>query len=87
MTALYDHPALQLPYVAVARWPLIERNGQPDWVEAVARVESWLLNCIGPHYAEWCWHTWPQQYIYLCGVSFRQERSCTLFLLAYEPTV
>lgn len=84
MLALYDHPALQLPYVARAYWPLVERNGQPDWIEAVDSVNTWLLRSIGPHYLEWCWHTWPQDRSDRLAVSFRRERSCTLFLLAYD---
>ena len=84
MPALYDHPALRLPYRAVAPWPIIEFNGQPDWVQAVCSVEDWLERSVGPHYREWCWDTWTLHNAYLCGVTFRQEKSCTLFLLAYS---
>lgn len=85
MPALYDHPALRLPYVAVARWPVVDldSSGQQDWVGSILQVENWLESCVGPHYAEWCWNTWSLHSNNLCSVSFRLERNCTLFLLKY----
>ena len=79
---LYDrHPVL--PYLAVVPWPLIDRNGQPDWIESVGSVESWLESRVGPHYVRWCWnmyHLTPD----LCGVTFAREQDSVLFLLRWD---
>jgi hypothetical protein len=82
MRALYDYP-ITLPYTAVVPWPLIERNGQPDWIDAVESVESWLERCVGPHYARWVWNTWTLHQVDLCSVSFAREPDSCLFLLRW----
>jgi hypothetical protein len=84
MRAIWDHSSLQLPYVAVAPWPLIELNGQCDWIATVSSVESWLNSYIGAHWAEWAWATYSLDSNNFCAVSFRREKYCTLFLLVYS---
>jgi len=84
MRAIWDHSSLQLPYVAVAPWPRILRNGQCDWIETVCTVESWLALHIGPHWTEWAWATYSLHSSDFCAVNFRREKYCTLFLLAYS---
>jgi len=79
---LNDHP-LELPYRAVVPWPLIERNGQPDWVESVYRIEDWLDHSIGPHYVAWVWSMWTLHQSHLCSVSFARDKDTTLFLLRW----
>lgn len=83
MRSLWDlHPAL--PYRAVAPWPLIERNGQLDWIDSVDTVETWLERCVGPHWQQWTWTMWTLDNPYLCSVSFARESDSTLFLLRFS---
>ena len=82
MKALCDHP-ITLPYTAVVPWPLVERNGQPDWIDAIYTVEDWLDSRIGPHYSRWVWSMWTLHQSHLCSVSFARERDTTLFLLRW----
>ena len=67
--ALCDHP-ITLPYTAVVPWPLVDRNGQPDWIDAIYTVEDWLEHSIGPHYSRWVWSMWTLHQNHLCSVSF-----------------
>ena len=83
MRALWDtHP--ELPYRAVAPWPLIMRNGQPDWVDSVESVEIWLCEHVGSHWDRWTWTMWGLDNPYLCSVSFAREPDSTLFLLRFS---
>ena len=82
MRALWDrHP--ELPYRAVAPWPLVEYHGQWDWIESVDCVETWLESHIGSHYSQWTWTMWTLDNPYLCSVSFAREPDSTLFLLRF----
>jgi hypothetical protein len=83
MRALWDlHPAL--PYRATAPWPIIHRNGQPDWIDSVELVEVWLHEYIGSHYSRWTWTMWDLADPRLCSVSFAREPDSTLFLLRWS---
>ena len=82
MRALNDFP-LTLPYTAVVPWPVVERNGQLDWIDSVYSVESWLDQYIGPHYTQWVWSMWALHQSHLCSVSFARERDTSLFLLRW----
>ncbi len=82
MRALNDYP-ITLPYPAVVPWPIIEYHGQPDWVESVHTIESWLDRYSGPHYVAWVWNMWTLHQTHLCSVSFARERDSTLFLLRW----
>jgi hypothetical protein len=82
MRALCDRP-ITLPYTAVVRWPLVERNGQPDWIDAVYSVEEWLERSVGPHYSRWVWSMWSLNQAHLCSVSFARDPDTTLFLLRW----
>lgn len=84
MKALCDHP-FTLPYSAAVPWPLVERNGQYDWVDSVYTVESWLEQYVGPHYQRWVWSMWTLHQVNMCAVSFARERDSTLFLLRWSP--
>lgn len=82
MLMLYDRFP-ELPYRAVAPWPLVELNGQLDWVASVDAVETWLTRSIGYHWVHWSWNMRDLEDSSLCGVCFTLERSCTLFLLKF----
>jgi hypothetical protein len=83
MRALWDlHPLL--PYQAVAPWPIVETRGHPDWIASVFYVESWLNDHIGSHFTDWTWYMWNLESPHLCGVGFRKESNCTLFLLKFS---
>jgi len=73
----------ELPYMAIAPWPVIEYNGQADWVASVDLVESWLASSIGPHYVAWTWSMWTLHQSGYCSVNFLRERDTTLFLLKW----
>ena len=73
-----------LPYRAVAPWPVVERNGMRDWVDSVESVESWLIEYVGPHWTRWTWDMMTLHNPYLCGVSFARESDSTLFLLRWS---
>jgi len=73
----------ELPYRAVAPWPVIELNGQPDWIASVDMVESWLDARVGHHWVHWTWSMWTLHQYNHCGVSFVCERDTTLFLLRF----
>ena len=82
MQALWDkHPAL--PYQAVAPWPVIETNGNLDWIASVDIMENWLESTIGKHYIRWTWNMWSLDQTHLCGVSFARDTDSTLFLLKW----
>jgi hypothetical protein len=84
MRMLWDlHP--KLPYYAAAPWPVIEQNGQPDWIASVAYVEDWLELHVGHHWVHWTWNMWTLHQQDFCGVSFCRERDTTLFLLKFGP--
>ena len=83
MIALYYRFIDNLPYHAQAPWPLVERNGNCDWIETTRSVEIWLVDCVGPHYTEWAWSMWDSCDSYHCRVSFRHARSVSLFLLRF----
>ena len=74
-----------LPYQAVVPWPkiYIESTGQEDWIECVYTVEDWLSHRVGPHYVEWAWNMWALHQSNLCGVSFKHQRSVSMFLLRF----
>ena len=74
----------ELPYTAVVPWPLVERNGQPDWIDAVLTVELWLELHVGRHYQHWAWNTLTLHQPYLCGVAFARSKDTTLFLLRWS---
>ena len=83
MRALWDkYP--ELPYLAVVPWPLVETNGQYDWVSSVLCVETWLESRVGPHYVRWTWNMWSLHNNQLCGVGFAREADSTLFLLRWD---
>jgi hypothetical protein len=82
MRALCDYP-ITLPYSAVVRWPLVERNGQPDWIDSVYTIEDWLEHSVGPHYVKWVWSMWSLHQSHLCSVSFARPQDSTLFLLRW----
>ena len=83
MRALWDkHP--ELPYRAVAPWPLIETDGNLDWIAAVDTVESWLETTVGRHYIHWTWTMWTLDQPHLCGVSFARDTDSSLFLLRWS---
>jgi hypothetical protein len=73
----------ELPYTAVTPWPLVERNGQPDWIDTVLAVELWLELHVGQHHQLWAWNTWALHQNHMCGVSFARARDSTLFLLRW----
>lgn len=75
---------LALPYRAVAPWPVIEYNGNLDWVASVDCVESWLEQYVGHHHSHWTWSMWTLHNPNLCCVSFARERDTTLFLLRFS---
>jgi hypothetical protein len=82
MRALWDrHP--ELPYMAVVPWPLIETNGNLDWIASVDTMENWLEKVVGPHYIRWTWTMWGLEQSNLCGVSFARDTDSTLFLLRW----
>jgi hypothetical protein len=83
MRMLNDHP-LTLPYTAAVPWPLILRNGQPDWIESIYIMEDWLSSRVGPHYTAWVWSMWTLHQSHMCAVSFALERDTTLFLLRWR---
>ena len=82
MRMLDDRPIV-LPYLAVVPWPYVEYRGQQDWISSCHCVESWLDQCVGPHYVRWAWSMWTLHQSHLCAVSFLQERDTTLFLLRF----
>ena len=83
MRALWDlHP--ELPYRAVAPWPLVEVNGNLDWISSVDIVESWLITHVGHHWTHWTWTMWTLHQPNLCSVSFAREPDSTLFLLRFS---
>jgi hypothetical protein len=79
---LWDRYPL-LPYTVVVPWPQIESGGNIDWIDSVNVVQGWLESNIGPHYVQWVWNMWTLHQSYHCGVSFKLERNCTLFLLRF----
>lgn len=82
MRALWDHPCL--PYRVSAPWPTVSNpSGTVDWVASVDLVESWLEQYVGLHYRDWTWSMWALHNPYYCGVSFSQERNCSIFLLRF----
>lgn len=82
MRALWDHPCL--PYRVSAPWPTVSNpTGTVDWVASVDIVETWLEQYVGLHYRDWTWSMWALHNPYYCGVSFSQERNCTIFLLRF----
>jgi hypothetical protein len=81
-TMLWDHYP-QLPYRAQVPWPKIYTRGNLDWVAGVDMVERWLDHSVGRHWCEWCWNMWALNQSSVCGVSFRWEKSVTLFLLRF----
>lgn len=74
---------IQFPYQALVPWPVIEYRGQPDWIASVHSVESWLDQCVGPHWQRWSWSLWTLHQQDLCAVSFQRSRDRTLFLLRF----
>ena len=54
-----------------------------DWVASVEMVETWLDQCVGRHWCEWCWNMWTLEQHKVCGVSFRWEPAVSLFLLRF----
>ena len=84
MRALWDrHPLL--PYSAIVPWPLVVReDGLTDWTASVSSVETWLLNCVGPHYTHWTWAMWALHQGNLCSVRFAREPDSVLFLLRFS---
>ena len=83
MQALWDrHP--ELPYRAAAPWPYVDYHGQRDWSGSVCLVQSWLESSVGYHWRDWTWSMWTFDQSDLCCVSFRLERSATLFLLKFS---
>ena len=83
MRALWDHYP-DLPYKAVVPWPSVVREGHQDWIASVDLLESWLETRVGPHWSEWVWSMWSLHNPYMCGVGFKQQRNCTLFLLQFS---
>jgi hypothetical protein len=83
MRALWDRYP-ELPYRAVAPWPLVERNGCYDWISAVDSVESWLDHYIGHHYQDWTWTMWTLHQPNLCSVSFKRESDQYFILTTLE---
>jgi hypothetical protein len=73
-----------LAYSAVAPWPVVESNGNLDWVAAVDCVEEWLCSCIGAHSERWDWNLLTLHNPCLCSVRFAHERDSTLFLLRFS---
>jgi hypothetical protein len=73
----------ELPYRGVVPWPLIELNGQWDWISSVNTVESWLDHYVGYHYRDWTWTQWTLHQPNLCSVSFAREPDSVLFLLRF----
>jgi hypothetical protein len=82
MQALWDRYP-ELPYRGVVPWPLIELNGQWDWISSVDSVESWLDQYVGHHYSDWTWTMWTLHQPNLCSVSFKREPDSVLFLLRF----
>lgn len=82
MQALWD--TIELPYTAVRPWPLVWQSGHINWVSTVEGVESWLELRVGNHYTHWVWNMRGLEDPFWCGVSFVQERYCSLFLLAWD---
>lgn len=85
MQALWDYPVL--PYQAVVPWPSVWVNGHRDWHSASQLVQSWLEFSVGNRYSEWTWSMWMLNSSDLCGVSFRRESMCTLFLLRFSDSI
>jgi hypothetical protein len=83
MRALWDRYP-ELPYRAVVPWPVVEINGNLDWIASVDLVESWLESRIGPHYVRWTWNMWTLHNYDLCGVAFARASDTTLFLLRWD---
>jgi hypothetical protein len=83
MKALWDRYP-NLPYRAVVPWPVVETDGNLDWVASVEIIQDWLESCVGPHYARWCWSMWSLHQPNLCGVSFARDKDSTLFLLRWD---
>lgn len=80
---LNDYP-LTLPYSATVPWPLILRGGQPDWIDSVYTVETWLDHHVGPHYTAWVWNMWTLHQSHLCSVSFARAADTSLFILRWS---
>jgi hypothetical protein len=69
-----------LPYQAHAPWP--RADNQVDWVDRIQQLEDWLDLYIGTYTVEWQYTQ--SQHSGLACIAFRQERSKTLFLLAWS---
>ncbi len=82
MRMLWD-PFPRLPYSATVPWPQIHYQGQWDWIESVALVETWLNASVGPHWACWCWSMYDLDRSDLCSVRFARDCDATLFLLRW----
>jgi hypothetical protein len=83
MRALWDRYP-ELPYRAVVPWPVVELNGNLDWIASVDLVETWLEHRIGRHRVEWTWNMWTLHNYDLCSVAFAREADSTLFLLRWD---
>jgi len=73
-----------LAYSVHAPWPVVESNGNLDWIDAVACVEEWLSACVGSHLIEWDWDVLCLHNPCWCSVRFARERDSTLFLLRFS---
>ena len=71
----------ELPYRGVVPWPVVEYNGQSDWVSSVSTVEAWLDLHVG---RDWMWTQWTLHQPNLCSVSFAREQDSLLFLLRFS---
>jgi hypothetical protein len=73
-----------LPYRSVVPWPVLEHNGQWDWITSVDCVQSWLEQCIGSYDQDWAWAHGAFDQTHYCTVSFYREQDSILFLLRFS---
>lgn len=75
--AKFDYTKHYFPYVTTNPWPFAD-DPQLDWITAVAELEYWLNNRIGPRLVRWTWINLQ------CRVAFARETDRTFFLLRWH---
>lgn len=68
-------------HVARAHWPIIQLNGEWDWVASVECMESWLERYVGTD--NWCYGSGTSHDYWQVCVAFDLAKHKTLFLLQW----
>ena len=84
MTRFYLPEYHEFEHLAIVPWPVDPRHNQIDWVEAIDTIEAWLLKYTGPQWATWAYSSRQEQEYWEACIAFKQERSKTLFLIAWS---